>query len=142
MRDGEFIESIIIPERKQDLLLRCYKLCKRFDQDISAICAAFALHLDDDGLVADIRIVFGGMAAIPRRAVQTEKALLGKPWDEAALQLAGEALQQDYSPLSDMRASAAYRSRTAANLLRRFYLETRPRSPLPAGSVNVFAESC
>ena len=142
MRDGEFIESIIIPERKQDLLLRCYKLCKRFDQDISAICAAFALRLDNDGLVADIRIVFGGMAAIPRRAVQTEKALLGKPWDEAALQLAGEALQQDYSPLSDMRASAAYRSRTAANLLRRFYLETRPQSPLAAGSVNVFAESC
>jgi len=142
MRDGEFIESIIIPERKQDLLLRCYKLCKRFDQDISAICAAFALRLDNDGLVADIRIVFGGMAAIPGRAAQTEKALLGKPWDEAALQLAGETLQQDYSPLSDMRASAAYRSRTAANLLRRFYLETRPQSPLAAGSVNVFAESC
>ena len=141
MQEGEFVESIIIPERKPGLQLRCYKLCKRFDQDISAICAAFALRLDN-GVVADIRIAFGGMAAIPKRAALAEKALLGKPWDESAIELAGEALQQDFSPLSDMRASAGYRSRTAANLLRRFYLETRPQSPLAAGSVNVFAESC
>jgi xanthine dehydrogenase small subunit len=67
--------------------------------------------------------------------------LLGKPWDESAIKLACEALQQDFSPLSDMRASASYRSRTASNLLRRFYLETRPQSPLPAESVNVFAVS-
>jgi xanthine dehydrogenase small subunit len=140
MQQGEFIESIIIPQRNSGLQLRCYKLCKRFDQDISAICAAFALRLDD-GLVTDIRIAFGGMAAIPKRATQTEKALLGKPWQESALKLAGEALQQDFSPLSDMRASASYRSRTAANLLRRFYLETRPQSPLATESVNVFAES-
>ena len=139
-QQGEFVESIIIPQRKPGLQLRCYKLCKRFDQDISAICVAFALRLED-GLVTDIRIVFGGMAAIPKRAALAEKALLGKPWDESAIKLAGEALQQDFSPLSDMRASASYRSRTASNLLRRFYLETRPQSPLSAGSVNVFAGS-
>ena len=138
MREGEFVEAIIIPDREQGLQLRCYKLCKRYDQDISAICAAFALHIVE-GQIADIRIAFGGMAAIPKRAEQAEKALLGKPWDESVMQFADEALQQDYVPLSDMRASAAYRSRAASGLLQRFFLETRPREPLSVSSVNVFA---
>ena len=138
LQAGEFIESVLIPARDEKLILRCYKLSKRYDQDISAICAAFALRLDK-GSIAEVCIAFGGMAAIPKRAALTEKSLLRNSWDEAALATASQALAQDYSPLSDMRASADYRRRAAANLLRRFFLETRAQSPLREDEVNVFA---
>jgi xanthine dehydrogenase small subunit len=138
MQSGEFVESVIIPKRDESLKLRCYKLCKRFDQDISAVCAAFALRLDGDA-VASINIAFGGMAAIPKRAAQAEAILSGNSWDEATVQEAMKALAKDFSPLTDMRASAAYRQQAAANLLYRFYLETRPQDALVSESVNVFA---
>jgi xanthine dehydrogenase small subunit len=140
LREGEFIESIVIPPRADALLLRCYKLSKRYDQDISAVCAAFALRLDGDR-VSEIRIALGGMAAIPKRASQTEQLLLGKQWDEPALREAMENLRGEFKPLSDMRASAAYRERATANLLYRFYLETRPGRKLGAAEVNVFEVS-
>ena len=138
MQSGEFVESVIIPKRGESLKLRCYKLCKRFDQDISAVCAAFALRLDGDQ-VASIIIALGGMAAIPKRASQAEAILSGNSWDEATVQEAMKALAKDFSPLTDMRASAAYRQQAAANLLYRFYLETRPQDALVSESVNVFA---
>jgi xanthine dehydrogenase small subunit len=118
-------------------ILRTYKLSKRFDQDISAVCAAFALTLDGDR-VAAARIAFGGMAATPQRAAATEAALTGQCWDEATVKAAMTALAQDYAPLSDMRASSAYRLRTAQNLIYRYWLETRPVDPLPAQSLRVF----
>ena len=135
---GEFIESIVIPPRADTLLLRCYKLSKRYDQDISAVCAAFALRLDGER-VSEICIALGGMAAVPKRALQTEQALLGKSWDESTVRTAMDALCKEFSPLSDMRASAGYRSRATANLLYRFYLETRPGLALEPAAVNVFA---
>ena len=140
MQAGEFIESVIVPKRDESLQLRCYKLCKRFDQDISAVCAAFALRLDGDQ-VASISIVLGGMAAIPSAASKTEKQLLGKAWTEETVVVAMESLKQDFTPMSDMRASAAYRQQASSNLLYRFYLETRPQSALQSGQVNVFAVS-
>ena len=130
--------EIVIPTRAEDLLLRGYKLSKRFDQDISALCAAFALRLDG-GQVAAIRIALGGMAATPKRALQTEQLLLGKPWDETSAIAAMRSLRAEFTPLSDMRASASYRSRASANLLYRFYLQTRPGQALDDGAVNVFA---
>ncbi len=138
MQAGEFIESVRVPLPNAATRLRCYKLAKRFDQDISAVCAAFALRLDGDR-VADIRIALGGMAAIPRRAARAEDYLRGETWDQAAVYTAMQRLGEDFTPLSDMRASAAYRARAAANLLQRFYLETRPDQALDAGAVNVFA---
>jgi xanthine dehydrogenase small subunit len=138
LQAGEFIEAVVIPARAEDLLLRCYKLSKRFDQDISAVCAAFALRLDG-GQVAGIRIALGGMAATPKRALQTERLLLGKPWDESSATAAMRSLRDEFTPLSDMRASASYRSRASANLLYRFYLQTRPGQALDDGAVNVFA---
>jgi len=138
LQAGEFIESIIIPPRADALLLRCYKLSKRYDQDISAVCAAFALRLDGER-VSEIRIALGGMAATAKRALQTEQALLGKNWDESTVRTAMDDLCKEFSPLSDMRASAGYRSRATANLLYRFYLETRPGQALEAAAVNVFA---
>ena len=139
LQAGEFIESTIIPIKDEAWQLRSYKLCKRFDQDISAVCAAFSIRLEDNE-IADIRIAFGGMAAIPKRAAQAEASLLGQSWDESSVQQAMAALSQDFAPLSDMRASSQYRQQTAANLLYRFFLETRPNNPLAAEQLDVFVE--
>ncbi|MFP5393331.1 MAG: xanthine dehydrogenase small subunit [Gammaproteobacteria bacterium] len=138
LRADEFVQAVRIPLPRAGLRFRTYKLAKRFDQDISAVCAAFALELDGE-TVRDARIAYGGMAATPKRAAATEAALRGQPWSEQALGAAMEALAQDYAPLSDMRATSAYRLATAKNLLRRFWLETRPDAPLPPDALNVFA---
>ena len=119
-RPGEFVESISIP--RQPDRLRCYKLSKRFDQDISAVCGCFNITVAD-GHVTAARIAFGGMAGTPKRALQVEAALIGQPWDEDSVTTAMKAFAQDYAPLSDMRASADYRMQTAANMLRRYLLE-------------------
>ncbi len=138
LRAGEFVQAVRVPLPAGGLRFRTYKLAKRVDQDISAVCAAFAVTLDGD-TIADARIAFGGMAATPKRAAQAETALLGKPWNEATLRAAMAALASDYAPLSDARASSSYRMRTAQNLLHRFWLETRLDNPLPASAVNAFA---
>ena len=138
LRPGEFVEAVIVPPPRADTQLRCYKLSKRFDQDISAVCAAFALRLDGEQ-VADVRIALGGMAAIPKRASSTEAYLRGEPWNDFTLVTAMQKLSAEFAPLSDMRASSDYRSRATANLLHRFYLETRPVGPLAPAAVNVFA---
>lgn len=119
---------------------RTYKLAKRFDQDISAVCAAFSIRVEDD-IIREVRIAYGGMAATPKRASLAEAALLGHTWDEVHLQQAMEQLTQDYAPLTDMRASSAYRMKTAQQLLKRFWLETRTQSPLAAHQVNAFSSS-
>jgi xanthine dehydrogenase small subunit len=138
LRPGEFVEAVRVPLPRQGLFFRTYKLAKRFDQDISAVCAAFAFTLDKN-TIRDARIAFGGMASTPKRAARTEAALNGKLWNEATLDAAIAMLEQDYAPIADMRASGGYRMKTAQNLLRRFWLETRPDAPLPVQSVNVFA---
>ena len=138
LRADEFVRALRVPLPRPDLRFRTYKLAKRFDQDISAVCAAFALTLED-GIVKEARIAFGGMAATPKRAAAAEGVLNGRAWDEAALVEAMAALAEDYQPLSDMRASSAYRLKTAQNLLRRFWLETRLENPLPQDAVNAFA---
>ena len=120
---GEFVETVILAKPKVGDAYRAYKIAKRFDQDISAVCGAFNLRLDD-GLIADIRIAFGGMAATPKRAAAAEAALAGNPWTEASVDAAAEALERDFTPLDDWRASAWYRMAVAQNLLRKFLRET------------------
>jgi xanthine dehydrogenase small subunit len=138
LRTDEFVEAVHVPLPRPGLRFRTYKLAKRFDQDISAVCAAFAFTLDGN-TIRDARIAFGGMAATPKRAARTEATLNGQVWNDAALDAAMAMLAQDYAPVTDMRASSGYRMKTAQNLLRRFWLETRPDAPLSAQSVNVFA---
>ncbi len=140
LREDEFVEAVRVPFPNPHLCFRTYKLAKRFDQDISAVCAAFSLILDGD-IVSDARIAFGGLAAIPKRAAHAEAALVGKIWNEGTLNTARAMLAQDYAPLSDMRASSQYRMRAAQNLLRRFWLETRLDAPLATDAVNVFSGS-
>ncbi|RZI43775.1 xanthine dehydrogenase small subunit [Herbaspirillum sp. HC18] len=138
LRPDEIVEAMRIPLPMAGLRFRTYKLSKRFDQDISAVCAAFAITLDG-GTVRNPRIAFGGMAATSRRAPKAEAALAGREWNEAALNEAIKALADDYAPMTDMRASSEYRMKAAQNLLRRFWLETRPDAPLPADALNAFA---
>jgi len=136
---GEFLQAIEVPRRgERHQAVRAYKISKRFDCDISAVCAALALELEDER-IASVRLAYGGLAATVERAVQAEAALLGQPWTEATLRPAMAALARDYTPLTDMRASAGYRLQVAQNLLRRFWLETRLVDPLPESSVNVWA---
>jgi xanthine dehydrogenase small subunit len=123
-RPGEFVESVVVPYPSDNSHFAVYKISKRRDEDISALCGAFHLALDAAGNVADIKIAFGGMAGTPKRARTVEAELLGKPWSEATAEAARDAFDADYQPLTDWRASAEYRRMTAKNLLTRFYLET------------------
>jgi xanthine dehydrogenase small subunit len=126
---GEFVEAISVPAPRAGCQFAVYKISKRMDQDISAVCAGIAVDLDG-GRVAAARIAFGGMAATPRRARHAEQALLGQPWAEPAVRASMHALARDFVPLSDMRASRSYRSTVAANLLYRFWLESAPAAPV------------
>ncbi|WP_397475447.1 xanthine dehydrogenase small subunit [Pusillimonas sp.] len=120
---GEFVESVMVPLRDPECQVASYKLSKRIDQDISAVCSAYAIKLDQ-GKVASVRIAHGGMAATSRRARRAEHALLGRDWTEATVAEAMRALDDDYQPMTDMRASDDYRRKSARNLLYRFYLES------------------
>jgi xanthine dehydrogenase small subunit len=120
---SEFIARIDVPLPRSGQQFRCYKVAKRFDQDISAVCAAFNVELID-GRVRDIRIAFGGMAATPVRVAAVEQALLGEAWTEANVAAAMNGLDAALTPISDMRASASYRRMVARNLLFKFYLES------------------
>jgi len=121
-QDSEFIESIIVPRANAAWQFRAYKVSKRLDDDISAVCAAFNLRLEN-GIVAEARIAFGGMAAIPKRARACERALVGQPWNQDNLERACAALGEDFTPLSDFRASKEYRLLSARNLLRKYFIE-------------------
>jgi len=115
---GEFIEAITLP--KSAPTLRCYKLSKRFDQDISAVCGCFNVTVDDS-IITDARIAYGGMAGTPKRAMNTQVALIGQPWSPETFEAACTALKNDFEPLSDMRASATYRMQAAQGQLRRYF---------------------
>ncbi|MCY1413359.1 xanthine dehydrogenase, small subunit [compost metagenome] len=121
-QESEFIEKIIVPRAQAQWAFRAYKVSKRLDDDISAVCAAFNLRIEN-GLVAEARFAFGGMAAIPKRAKACEAALLGKAWNQASIERACKALAEDFTPLSDFRASKEYRLLSAQNLLRKFFIE-------------------
>jgi xanthine dehydrogenase small subunit len=120
---GELVERVLVPLPPPGLRLAAYKVSRRFDQDISAVCAAFAFGLEG-GVIRSARVAFGGMAATPRRAPACEAALVGQPWSEATCRRAAARLAEDYAPISDLRASAGYRTTVAQNLLRRFHLES------------------
>jgi xanthine dehydrogenase small subunit len=117
-RPGEFVAGVSFPETAPSL--RCYKISKRFDQDISAVCGCFNVTVEN-GQVTAARIAFGGMAGVPKRAAKAEAALLGKFGTAATVDAAAEAMAADFSPLTDMRASSGYRMLVAQNLLRRYF---------------------
>lgn len=121
-QDSEFIEKIIVPKANAAQAFRAYKVSKRLDDDISAVCAAFNLRIEQ-GVVAEARVAFGGMAATPKRATACEAALRGATWNAATVEKACAALGEDFTPLSDFRASKEYRLLSAQNLLRKYFIE-------------------
>jgi len=119
---GEFVEFVTIPRQPDNL--RCYKLSKRFDQDISAVCGCFNIAVEA-GTVTSARIAFGGMAGIPERAVHAENALMGRPWTGETMEEARREIGRGFTPISDMRASAVYRLAVAKNMLTRCFAESQ-----------------
>jgi xanthine dehydrogenase small subunit len=114
---GEFVRRLLVPKLPPAAQFRAYKVSKRFDEDISAVFAAFCLTLAD-GKIAEARVAFGGMAGIPKRARSVEAKLRGLRLADARLwRGAADGVAADFTPLTDMRASAAYRMRVAGNLV-------------------------
>jgi len=129
LNTGECVEQILLPRPPENQLFAIYKVSKRFEQDISSVCGAFSLRVEDS-VISNARVCFGGMAATPKRATACEQALEGKPWKQETIDVAMQAMLTDFTPLTDMRASASYRMRVAQNLLKRFFLEQVP-TPYP-----------
>ncbi len=133
---GEFVTGLFVPRLSANQAFRCYKISKRFDQDISSVMGAFRFTLDN-AVITEARIVYGGMAGTPKRATGAEAALLGANLDDPSTWGAGmQALLSDFTPLSDMRASAEYRMETARALLAKALMEI---SGTAAGEVRVLA---
>ena len=119
---GEFVEAVRVQRPAADAQLGFYKVSKRRDEDISSVCAGFMVRAAQ-GRIRDVRLAFGGMAATPKRAAAAEAALVGRDWGQPAMDAAMQALERDFTPISDWRASKEYRALVARNLLMRFYLD-------------------
>ncbi|TKW65575.1 MAG: xanthine dehydrogenase small subunit [Paracoccus denitrificans] len=117
---GEFLESIVIP--RPQARIAAYKVSKRAHSDITAVACAIMVH-EEHGMITEARIAYGGMAGIPKRATKAEAALRGRPFARDSFEAAAKAVAEDFTPLSDWRASEGYRCAVAGNLIRRFWLE-------------------
>ncbi len=124
MAEDEVLAWIKVPRPTAGELSRIYKISKRFEDDISAVCLGLNLKMED-GVVRQASIGVGGVAATPVRALRTQAALLGQPWSQDTVQRAIDTLRGEFTPISDMRASAAYRTEVLGSLLRRFWLESQ-----------------
>ena len=133
MAKNEVLAWIQIPRPHPDEFLRIYKISKRFEDDISAVCLAINLQIHS-GKVITASIGIGGVAATPVRAFKTEQALLHKDWSQATVDLAINELRNEFSPISDMRASSQYRVQVLGNLLQRYWLES-------SGAINLNIEN-
>lgn len=138
---GEFVASLTIPNLPVGEKFAVYKISKRRDEDISAVCGAFRVALDGSGTVASVRIAFGGMAATPKRARAVEAALAGQVWNEGTIETAMAVFEDDYTPLTDWRASSDYRMLSSKNLLKRFYFETMGEAVQITRHENALAEA-
>ncbi|MFM9860362.1 xanthine dehydrogenase small subunit [Pseudoxanthobacter sp. M-2] len=132
---GEVVVAVEVPRLGPADVFRCYKISKRFDQDISAVMAAIRLTLDGDRIAA-ARVAFGGMAGVPKRATAAEAVLAGaRLGDQALPRSVRAALAEDFQPLDDMRASAAYRLDVAGSLVEKALIEV---AGTPTSATRVF----
>jgi xanthine dehydrogenase small subunit len=136
----EVLAWIKVPRPQPKELLRAYKISKRYDDDISAVCLVINMT-EENGAVAKISIGAGGVAPTPARAVKTEAFLLRRPWTETAAREAAKLLRGEFQPISDMRASAAYRSEVLGNLVQRFWFESQGVQQINLESVTVMPDS-
>lgn len=119
---GEFVESLFIPTPAANTHFKAFKLSKRFDQDITAVLGCFAITIEGD-TITQARIAYGGMAGTPKRATLTEQALTGQPLSPETFEAASQKISEDFSPLTDMRGSADYRTLAATNLVKKCGVE-------------------
>ena len=138
MAPDELLVRVLVPRPGVTEALRAYKISKRFDDDISAVCLVINLDIEGDQ-VRRASIGVGGVAATPVRAHQTEAALVGQVWSADTVLRAQAALQAEFNPISDMRASGAYRRSVLASLLQRFWLETQGQDAVSIDNLNVEA---
>jgi len=123
-KNDELIVAVILPKKTGDAAIRSYKVSKRKDLDISTVSGGFRLGLDDQRRVREIVLAYGGMAAMTRRAEKAEKFLLGKSWTRKTVDEALPLIDSDFTPISDARGSAGFRTAAARNLLLKFWSET------------------
>tara|TARA_B100000700_G_C14984404_1_gene828045 strand:- start:53 stop:1489 length:1437 start_codon:yes stop_codon:yes gene_type:complete len=123
LKKGEFIFSIKIPILK-DNIFKAYKISKRFDDDISSVCGSFNLEIYKNQ-IKKVKIAYGGMSEVPKRAIKTEKILVNSKFSEDIFTKATKKLEKDFSPIDDMRASKLYRIEIAKNLLLKCYFEIK-----------------
>jgi len=125
LKKGQFIHSIIIPIFKKNIF-KAYKISKRIDDDISSVCASFNLEINNKK-IKNIKIAYGGMAPIPKRAINCEKTLINSNLSEEIFEKAKKNLEKDFSPINDTRASKGYRMEVAKNLLMKCFIEIKKK---------------
>ena len=121
LKKGEFLYSVVIPINKQNHF-KAYKISRRFDDDISSVCASFNFLIKKN-IILDAKIAYGGMSEIPKRAPKIEKALTNSIFSEDTFARVKNLIDTDFSPMDDMRASKNYRSDVAKNLMMKFFHE-------------------
>jgi xanthine dehydrogenase small subunit len=136
MAPDEVLTQILVPHPEPDEFLRVYKVSKRFEDDISAVCLAVQLQVSD-GLVTKASIGAGGVAATPARARLTEAALVGQAWSPSTVDQAMSTLRNEFQPISDMRASSQYRTLVLGNLLQRLWLESQGEPDVSLASLDL-----
>ena len=125
LKRGQFIHSIRIPLLGKNIF-KAYKISKRIDDDISSVCASFNVELKNNK-VKKIRVSYGGMANIPKRAINCEKILLNSTLSDSIINKAKKSLEKDFKPITDARASQKYRMEIAKNLLEKCFLEIKQK---------------
>ena len=128
LKKGEFLYSVQIPINKQNYF-KAYKISKRFDDDISSVCASFNFLIKKNKILK-ANVAYGGMSEIPKRAKAIEKALTNSTFSEDTFLKAQKLITKDFSPIDDMRASKKYRVDVAKNLIMKFFHEVSSRKNL------------
>ncbi|MGD6147257.1 FAD binding domain-containing protein, partial [Xanthomonas citri pv. citri] len=122
---GELVKSVTVPVREPNCVEAVYKVGKRGADDISTVAAAYRLGLEQ-GVITSARLAYGGVAATPTRAFEVEQFLVGQPWTARTAAAAAKRLRDAFTPLSDLRGSAAYRRALVGNLFEKFFYEHSP----------------
>ena len=125
LKKGQFIHSIRIPLLLKSIF-KAYKISRRIDDDISSVCASFNVELKNNK-IKKIRVAYGGMANIPKRAIYCEKILLNSSLSDSTINKAKKSLEKDFRPVTDVRASQKYRMEVAKNLLEKCFLEIKQK---------------
>ena len=125
LQPGEILKAILLPRIADDTrsIRRFYKVSKRREMDISTVSGAFALRVTDGGTIVQARLAYGGVAAMPTRARATEQALIGKHWNSESCEGVLPIVEAEFTPISDVRGSAAYRQELIKTLLRKFFTD-------------------